>query len=236
LEVFVSRFPFSLYHIVPFSIYCPNIVASCELVSKKRGLSYEEKRVKLREIFLESKSVHTLKELEKMGQKQKGIISQSVKEVLQSICDDAMCKSDKIGTSNYFWCFPSDELNQRNVKFAKLEGDIEIAKKRKEQLESERSQSLAARKDTPDRVARLTKLAQLQQQNAKLKEELQQLADNNPLLVQAMRDDAEIAKQAANRWTDAVFSLRSLCTNTFGMEESAFNTNFQVPETFDYIQ
>ena len=35
----------------------------------------------------------------------------SVKDVLQSLVDDAMVDSDRIGTSNYFWAFPSKASN-----------------------------------------------------------------------------------------------------------------------------
>lgn len=45
-----------------------------------------------------------LKELEKMGPK-KGVISQSVKDVLQSLVDDDLVMKDKIGSSVriYIW-------------------------------------------------------------------------------------------------------------------------------------
>ena len=36
----------------------------------------------------------------------------SVKDVLQSLVDDGMVDSDHIGTSNYFWAFPSKASNQ----------------------------------------------------------------------------------------------------------------------------
>ena len=36
---------------------------------------------------------------------------QSVKDVLQSLVDDGMVNSDRIGTSNYFWAFPSEAFN-----------------------------------------------------------------------------------------------------------------------------
>ena len=36
----------------------------------------------------------------------------SVKDVLQSLVDDGMVDSDRIGTSNYFWAFPSKASNQ----------------------------------------------------------------------------------------------------------------------------
>ena len=42
-----------------------------------------------------------------MCQKEKGITSMSVKEILQSLVDDGMVDTDKIGTCVYFWAFPS---------------------------------------------------------------------------------------------------------------------------------
>ena len=37
--------------------------------------------------------------------------SMSVKEILQSLVDDAMVDTDKIGTSVYFWAYPSKALH-----------------------------------------------------------------------------------------------------------------------------
>jgi hypothetical protein len=77
-----------------------------------------------------------LKELEKVAPKSKGIgmlleaplrrdqltfildpiltpliVLQAVKEVLQSLVDDDLVDSEKIGTSIYFWAFPSKALH-----------------------------------------------------------------------------------------------------------------------------
>ena len=46
---------------------------------------------------------------------EKGIISQSVKEVLTSLCDDGLVDTEKVGTSVYFWAFPSKALNLRFI-------------------------------------------------------------------------------------------------------------------------
>lgn len=35
----------------------------------------------------------------------------SVKDVLQSLVDDNMVDTDRIGTSNYFWSYPSKAVN-----------------------------------------------------------------------------------------------------------------------------
>ena len=35
----------------------------------------------------------------------------SVKDVLQSLVDDGMVDTERIGTSNYFWAYPSKALH-----------------------------------------------------------------------------------------------------------------------------
>ena len=83
------------------------------MASKKRGLSLEEKRQRMLDLFYSKKDFFLLKELEKMGPKEKGIVAQSVKDVVQSLVDDDLAETDKIGTSVYFWSFPSKATMNR---------------------------------------------------------------------------------------------------------------------------
>ena len=53
----------------------------------KKGLSWEEKRQKILEIYLQQKQVFNLKEIEKIGAK-KGVVFQTIKDVNQSLVDD----------------------------------------------------------------------------------------------------------------------------------------------------
>ncbi|EJT99785.1 Mnd1-domain-containing protein, partial [Dacryopinax primogenitus] len=69
-----------------------------------RGLSADDKRSKLLEIFHETKDFYQLKELEKV---RICTVSQSVKEVLQDLVDDDRVQTDKIGSGNFYWSFPS---------------------------------------------------------------------------------------------------------------------------------
>ena len=62
----------------------------------KKGLSWEEKRKRMLEIYYSTKQVYNLKELEKIAPK-KGIIVQAVKDVNQSLVDDNLVEQDKIG-------------------------------------------------------------------------------------------------------------------------------------------
>lgn len=44
--------------------------------------------------------------MEKIASKEKGIPAQTIKDVLNSLVDDDLVDTDKIGTSTYFWSFP----------------------------------------------------------------------------------------------------------------------------------
>ena len=99
-------------------------------MSKKRGLSLEEKRQKMLEVFYEKKDFFLLKELEKIGPKEKGVVAQSVKEVVQSLVDDDLVDSDKIGTSVYFWAFPSKATAVRKRKLNQTEEKLDQTKKK----------------------------------------------------------------------------------------------------------
>jgi len=57
-------------------------------------------------LCLNTEHIFSSQELEKIAPKEKGITEQSVKEVVQSLVDDGLVDTDKIGTSVYFWAFP----------------------------------------------------------------------------------------------------------------------------------
>ena len=53
------------------------------------------------------KDFFSLKEVEKGCSKEKGLNPMVVKEVLQAVIDDRLIDSDKIGSSIFYWAFPS---------------------------------------------------------------------------------------------------------------------------------
>ncbi|WJX86741.1 Meiotic nuclear division protein 1 [Trifolium repens] len=59
-----------------------------------------------------------------MGPK-KGVITQSVKDVVQSLVDDDLVSKDKIGTSVYFWSLPSCAGNQHRNVHQKLDSELQ---------------------------------------------------------------------------------------------------------------
>lgn len=48
----------------------------------------------------------------------------SVKEVLQSLVDDSMVDCERVGTSNYYWSFPSKAVHVRKRRIEELEKQV----------------------------------------------------------------------------------------------------------------
>lgn len=108
---------------------------------RKKGISADEKRSLLLEIFHETKEFYQLKDLEKIAVKDKGLKEQAVKEILQALVDEGLVESDKIGSSQYYWSFPAkkrklkqQELEQLKRKVDESTGGIEELQKRIEDV------------------------------------------------------------------------------------------------------
>eukprot|EP01024_Parvocaulis_polyphysoides_P026360 TRINITY_DN24045_c0_g1_i2.p2 TRINITY_DN24045_c0_g1~~TRINITY_DN24045_c0_g1_i2.p2 ORF type:complete len:208 (-),score=38.88 TRINITY_DN24045_c0_g1_i2:156-779(-) len=187
-------------------------------MSKKRGLSLEDKRHKLLEVFHDSADVFVLKDVEKLGAK-KGVIPQSIKEVLQSLVDDNLVHQEKIGASNYFWSFPGEASTQ-------LENEIEETQKNVKNLQTKEAQLLQAiekekseKQDTKERVEAIQQLEGLQDLLKDRQKEVNKYADNDPELYEAMKQAVNTGKEAANRWLDNIDTLLNWCKNQFsGMD------------------
>ncbi|XP_048797610.1 meiotic nuclear division protein 1 homolog isoform X2 [Lagopus muta] len=204
-------------------------------MSKKKGLSFEEKRARMMEIFFETKDVFQLKDIEKIASKDKGITSMSVKEVLQSLVDDGMVDTDRIGTSNYFWAFPSKALHARKRKLEELQTQFAETSQKKEILQKGIEKSKIGRENTAEREALVKELAALRQEKEQLKAEIEKYRECDPDVVEEMRQTSKVAKEAANRWTDNIFAIKSWAKRKFGFEESRIDKSFGIPEDFDYI-
>ncbi|MEN2499301.1 MAG: hypothetical protein MHMPM18_003523, partial [Marteilia pararefringens] len=89
-----------------------------------KGLSFEEKRTKMLEVFHEREEFFQLKDLEKICPKSKGITPMSVKEVLKSLVDDDIVESDKIGVSTYYWSLMSKSYQKISKKLGDLKQSI----------------------------------------------------------------------------------------------------------------
>lgn len=187
------------------------------------------------EIFFESKDVFQLKDIEKIAPKAKGITPMAVKEVLQSLVDDNMVDCERVGTSNYYWAFPSKALNTRKHRLDELERQISEAKQRKESLQKAVEAAQVGREDTKKRSALLKELAGLREEHTQLQTELDKYRECDPEVVEEMKKTNVVAKEAVSRWTDNVFAIKSWTKKKFSFDESRINKAFGIPDDFDYM-
>uniref|UniRef100_A0A0C9QLA0 Meiotic nuclear division protein 1 homolog n=1 Tax=Wollemia nobilis TaxID=56998 RepID=A0A0C9QLA0_9CONI len=207
-------------------------------MSKRKGLSLEDKREQLLKIFYESQDFFLLKELEKLGPR-RGVVSQTVKDVVQSLVDDDLVSKDKIGTSVFFWSLPSCAGNQLRHAHSKLEDDLASAKEKQAELVLQKESLQKGREDSVEREAALNDLRKIEEQYRKLKEELERYADNDPTTVDAMRNASEVAHEAANRWTDNIFALQHWCSSNFPEAKERLEHLYRevgITESFDYLE
>ena len=130
-------------------------------MSKKRGLSLEEKRERVLEIFHSKKDVFLLKELEKIAYKEKGVVTQSVKDVVQSLVDDDLISSDKIGSSIYYWGFPSSALVLKKNKLADLTNNLQKCSSKLDSVRNSLNDEASGKKDTPERNQAINRYAKM---------------------------------------------------------------------------
>lgn len=173
--------------------------------------------------------------MEKLVPKATGIVTQSVKEVLQSLVDDRLVNAEKIGTSNYFWSFPSTAMQNRQNTRNTLKEELKRMQETRTKGEIQFSEAAAQREDSKDRDELLERYNELEEARKMAANKLEMHRANDPKLLAQKRTDATKAKQAANRWTDNIFSLQSYCSSHFAIERSRFNEQFSIPEDFDYI-
>ncbi|XP_020528626.1 meiotic nuclear division protein 1 homolog isoform X1 [Amborella trichopoda] len=177
-------------------------------MSKKRGLSLEEKREQILQIFYESQDFFLLRELEKLGPR-KGVVSQTVKDVVQSLVDDDLVSKDKIGSSVYFWSLPSCAGNQLRNAYSKLESDIASSKKRFDELVQQRDSLKKGREESDEREAALVGLKAIEEQYNALKRML-------PMWPMQLQIDGQTIFSPYNTGARAIFQKPknnlSICT------------------------
>lgn len=205
-------------------------------MSKKRGVSAEEKRSRMLELFYEKKDVFQLKELEKIAPKEKGIVAQSVKDVVQALVDDGLVDTEKVGTSVYFWAFPSKAVNNRKRKINELNNKVNEAGKKAKKLEEQVTEAQSGREDSDERNDLLKDLAEKKQTLTDLKSKIEKYKDCDPEVLEQVKKEIVLYRESANRWTDNIFAIKSWCKNKFFIEEATLNKQFEIPEDLDYIE
>ncbi|XP_014290200.1 meiotic nuclear division protein 1 homolog [Halyomorpha halys] len=204
-------------------------------MSKKKGLSMEEKKQRMLQLFYEKKDFFQLKELEKLAPKEKGIIVQSVKDVVQTLVDDGLVDSEKIGTSIYFWAFPSKATHTKKRKLEEIEEKIESSNKMLKKCEQTFQEAKVGRDECSERDDVLKTNKELREENETLLTKIKAYKDSDPEAFEQMKKDIKSTIDLANNQTDNIFTFISWCKSKFGMEEETLYKQFEIPQDLDYL-
>nr|AEB78308.1 meiotic nuclear division protein 1 [Undaria pinnatifida] len=200
----------------------------------KKGLSLEEKRAKILNIYHGTKSIFSLKEIEKAASKQ-GVVSQTIKDVNQSLVDDGLVDMDKIGPSNFFWSFPSKAVVDRQNLIDSLKRDIAKAEDTAAVNKRKIASLVEERADTEERQLKLRRLQDNKQRVKQLESEYETLKENDPAELEKVTNVAEVCKDGVNRWTDNTWSIKSWMVKTRGMSGADVDKYLQIKADFDHV-
>ena len=189
--------------------------------SKRKGVSADEKKVRLTALIQESGQVWTLKEAEKGGAA-RGIISQAVKDVLLELVSDDIVREGKVGISTYYWSFKSEQTVKLRTELANLSDEVERLQSQVNELtEARRKQQelvSAASGDAAQAEALESSIQALRERHAGVQQQLQRRENAGASDLHARRKDIGVLRDAANRWTDNCCEIRSQIINNFGLD------------------
>lgn len=197
---------------------------------KRKGLSFEEKQLVLSEALRKKNEFFNLKEVEKIGV-EAGIVFQSVKDVLQSLVDDNVVKSDKIGSQNIFWRLQSEAAADRLRSYQSLlmrQTNLQEKKGQLErQLESRTSPSYGT---DQERAETVQQIEHYKSATEEIENEIRFREQHGHRHVQLMKEQLVVASEGATRWGDNIYILRSWLRHRFpNICETDINEHFEIP-------
>ncbi len=204
-------------------------------MSKRRGVSAQEKRDRVLNQLRESKRPWTTKELEKSAKKL-GFHPMAMSDVLQSLLDDNLACKEKIGSSNYVWSFPSDAFKQASKKRKMITEKAAGHEATIAQLKEEQAQLEPGREMT-DKYLKLqdelrTKRARLTVVNA----ELEANRANDPEVLKELGVLVADLKNHCDRSTDNLFAMKSYFVKKKNMDKKTVSAYLGMSDTFDYVE
>jgi hypothetical protein len=204
-------------------------------MASKRGLSVEEKKKRMLDFFFEKQDFFQLKDIEKLCSTEKGITLNTIKDILQSLVDDGLVDSEKIGTSIYYWSFPSKALKKRQEQIEKIKQGLVREGSKNEMLKEKFDQYQNSQDDEETRKQLESKYQNLMIESQNYLKQLESLKENDPQQYFKIKENVSICIKACNRWTENIFTLKSWLKNKYRFQEEAIDRQFEIPTDLDYI-
>lgn len=95
--------------------------------------------------FHKTALAYSIKDLEKLLPSVASINGMAVKDYLQALQDDTLIRSEKIGSGNWYWSFPSDAKKAKETSLAKTQEEYDRANVTATELQAKVNRAGAAR-------------------------------------------------------------------------------------------
>ena len=204
-------------------------------MSRRTGMPKAVKVQILMEILMDNAQPYTLKEMEKLGSKRK-IVLQSIKDILQELVDDGFVHLEKIGTSNYYWAFPSEANNKKRKKLESLQQSVVAKKQNVTQNDAEIASLAAGREMTEEYDALNTVYNENLAEMKEVEKAISIRRKNGPEVVKELNEYILEAKAGANRWTDNMYAIKSYLEKNHGISRRDAAEQLGMKENFDYVE
>ena len=91
------------------------------LQAPKGGMTQAQKLEKILAYFYDSRTCHTLKDLENAIPTATKVNKMQVKDLIKELTDSSQVKVEKIGSGNWYWAWAGEEATEKKTAIAQLE-------------------------------------------------------------------------------------------------------------------
>ncbi|KAH0577732.1 Meiotic nuclear division protein 1 [Spironucleus salmonicida] len=195
----------------------------------------EEKKIRILNYFTSSNMVFSAATLDTVAKATK-VSSMIIKNLVQSLADENLICTDKIGASTNYWQFSGTVQREIQSKNDKLRAQAEALQKEKDKLISENQKLTDQNQLNGDLGALITELKEIKSKHAKMSE-LQALYEKNSpdlyiKLLQCYKESLELI----NMETDNIFTLKRYLIQKLNMEKKQAEQLIRINGDFDYYE
>ena len=186
-------------------------------MKKKRGLSLEEKRQIMLNLFRNDLSFFHYKDIEKHCVKNK-INSMIVKELLEGLVGDDLVETEKIGSSSYYWSLPSRVLQAKQKTEERLKEQTKTLENDIENINKKIEENKQLRQDTAERKQKLEELDLLLQEINENEAIIKEFQKNDPERYDKLGKDIKTLNELYELWTDNIYIMSQWLRNKCNMD------------------
>ncbi|KAL9067887.1 MAG: hypothetical protein Q9161_006611 [Pseudevernia consocians] len=164
-----------------------------------------------------SRTAHSIKDLEKALPSVASINGMQVKDYLQALSDEGKIRVEKIGSGNWYWSFLSVEKQSRSNALGKLKEELAKVEESLGELEEKITEASEKRgEDGEDRGRLVSAKLEFDREVEVLRKELEGYRDGDPGEVERRRKEIKELQARAEVWTDNIGILEGYMLNLMG--------------------